>query len=80
MNLEIYEKRPTEKTVNFSLQRGGDGRLHVVAVDDVGDIEAYLVTFKPNGKLFIQSGVDEHLGFQLDERGRILEDENCYCD
>lgn len=71
MKLEIYdENKPVEKPVKFKLDME-DGSLFVSAADGDGSLSS-LLFFNQKGELHICAGVNNSLGFVLDDQHRLV--------
>lgn len=78
MKIEIFEERETkEKKVELKLFKDSDGEVRVCVVDEDGDDECTLLTFKPDNTIVCNSGVDHDYGWAVDSDGHlIIEDED----
>lgn len=76
MKLKIYEK-PKEQDdiiVQLMLVKNEDA-ISLVTINDNGVANYYLLTILPNGKFERHVSVPLNIGFQVDEEGRIKEEE-----
>ena len=74
MELEIWdEKQDEEEPVRLRLVKRDSGDITLIAVDEEGDKIRWgnLLTLRSNGSVYRHEGVNENLGFDLDDLGRI---------
>lgn len=72
------EAMKQRRNITLDLRHDDEGDIAVVAVDENGNdiIGGWLVYITRDGKIGRYPDVDESLGFQLDEEGRIVEEES----
>jgi len=73
MKVKVYETiKEKESIVRLKMQQSGD-TVQIIAVDEMGrpNLSGHICHFSPDGKLVLNTGVNEKLGFDLDSTGQI---------
>ena len=77
MRVEICdsEKKVKEEPIRLALREIEDGRIHIVVVDENGKPDNFggILGINNDGTFSRCTCLDSDLGFQCDEKGRIIE-------
>ncbi len=74
MKLEIYDDtKPVADPLVLLQLKKVEGGIDVVAVDAAGNVHnsGYLLRFNRNGTVYLYRGVNDAIGFQVTEMGRL---------
>lgn len=74
LKLNIFTEESSSKEVTLRLIEE-DGAIAIVNVDSDGDTSNYLISINSDGKVYFHGGIDEDLGFPLDDDGELTIDE-----
>jgi hypothetical protein len=74
MRLKVLGNKDTDKTVYLQLSEDGDGDVRLQAVESNGDVVSSLLLFTTDGLFYRCPYVDQSLGFELDDDGRIQQE------
>ena len=73
MILKVFSKPETEEKVIFLKLYGYTNRIYLEAVNFRGEFLAGIITICEDGTMIRNRSVGNDLGFQLDNKGRIVE-------
>ena len=71
MKLEIYKPSKKDESVYLRLRKDDRGNIDVAACTCDGGIQSYLLTFTAEGVVSLINQIEDGLGFQVDDMGRI---------
>jgi len=75
MKLKIYsESKEEQAPVYLKLIEGADGDVKLIACDEAGNrvFGGNILALTPAGKIQVHQNVSPDLGFQLDQKGKVI--------
>ena len=73
MGFKVFERPKQKRDVFFKLKEMSSGAILLFTVDSYGERveDGNILTIKASGLVYLHSGVNSHLGLNLDHDGKV---------